>query len=528
MRNLLSIEDLTREDIELICERASSFAAVGKREIKKVPTLRGRTIVTLFYESSTRTSSSFELAAKRLSADVVSVKAQGSSVDKGESLKDTIATLTAYDPEAIVIRSPHAGAANLVAGWTDAAVVNAGDGKHEHPSQALLDVYTLLENLDSLDGKKIWIVGDVLHSRVARSCVRAFNLMGAEVTVAGPPTLIPRGFESLGCEVRYTLDEIGEADVVYALRMQQERMSEAFVPSLREYATIYQVGSRRLGPAPAPDAPRPGQPRHRALGRGDRRPELADHRPGPQRPAGADGDPLRDPDRGRAAAAGPQPRPRRPERADERAADRRAGVSARDRRSRLARGDPARLLVRGARVFDPRSGLDEVRDVVVRDGRIAELAAAGAGELPEGAERIEADGLIAMPAFFDPHVHLRTSASRTRRRSRRGPAPRPPAATAASSRWPTPSRRSDEPETIAAMRERGLPRRRGADRLRRHGDAGDAGRGADRDGGAARGRRDRVLRRRPADPLGPGDGAARSSTSTSSAATSSCTRRTRS
>ncbi len=248
MRNLLSIEDLTREDIELICERASSFAAVGKREIKKVPTLRGRTIVTLFYESSTRTSSSFELAAKRLSADVVSVKAQGSSVDKGESLKDTIATLTAYDPEAIVIRSPHAGAANLVAGWTDAAVVNAGDGKHEHPSQALLDVYTLLENLDSLDGKKIWIVGDVLHSRVARSCVRAFKLMGAEVTVAGPPTLIPRGFESLGCEVRYTLDEIGEADVVYALRMQQERMSEAFVPSLREYATIYQVGSRRLAP----------------------------------------------------------------------------------------------------------------------------------------------------------------------------------------------------------------------------------------------------------------------------------------
>ncbi len=248
MRNLLSIEDLSRDHIELVCERARSFAEVGRREIKKVPTLRGRTIVTLFYESSTRTSSSFELAAKRLSADVVSVKAQGSSVDKGESLKDTIATLTAYEPEAIVIRSPQAGAAQLVAGWTDAAVINAGDGKHEHPSQALLDVYTLIERSGPLDGRKIWIVGDVTHSRVARSCVRAFILMGAEVTVAGPPTLIPRGFESLGCKVRYTLDGIGEADVIYALRMQRERMSEAFVPSLREYATKYQISGRRLGP----------------------------------------------------------------------------------------------------------------------------------------------------------------------------------------------------------------------------------------------------------------------------------------
>ena len=156
-----------------------------------MPTLRGRTIVSLFYEASTRTSSSFELAAKRLSADVVSVKSVGSSVDKGESLRDTIATLSAYEPEAIVIRAPEAGAAALVAGWTDAAVVNAGDGKHEHPSQALLDVYTLVERVGPLDGKRIWIVGDVAHSRVARSCIRAFAAMGAAVTVAGPPTLIP-------------------------------------------------------------------------------------------------------------------------------------------------------------------------------------------------------------------------------------------------------------------------------------------------------------------------------------------------
>jgi aspartate carbamoyltransferase catalytic subunit len=249
MRHLLSMGDLDRSDIERIMERAEGFAEVGRRDIKKVPTLRGRTIVNLFYESSTRTSSSFELAAKRLSADVVSVKSTGSSVDKGESLKDTIATLGAYGPEAIVIRSPHAGAADLVARWSDAAVVNAGDGKHEHPSQALLDVYTLRRRMGSLEGKRIWIVGDVLHSRVARSNVLAFRMMGAEVTVCGPPTLIPRGVEqALGCRVAYELDGLEEADVVYALRMQRERMRESFVPSLREYAARYQIDSRRLTP----------------------------------------------------------------------------------------------------------------------------------------------------------------------------------------------------------------------------------------------------------------------------------------
>ncbi|MDQ2939153.1 MAG: aspartate carbamoyltransferase catalytic subunit [Actinomycetota bacterium] len=249
MKHLLSIETLSRDEMEAILERAASFAEVGRRDIKKVPTLRGRTVVNLFFESSTRTSSSFELAAKRLSADVVSIKAAGSAVDKGESLKDTIATLSAYDPAAIVIRSPHAGAADLVARWTDASVINAGDGKHEHPSQALLDLYTLRRHLGELDGKKIWIVGDVMHSRVARSDLIAFREMGAEVTVCGPPTLIPRGIaEELGCEVAYTLDGLEEADVVYALRMQRERMSESFVPSLREYAARYQVDARRLGP----------------------------------------------------------------------------------------------------------------------------------------------------------------------------------------------------------------------------------------------------------------------------------------
>jgi aspartate carbamoyltransferase catalytic subunit len=249
MRHLLAIEDLDRAEIERVMERADSFAEVGRRDIKKVPTLRGRTIVSLFYESSTRTSASFELAAKRLSADLVSIKAAGSSVDKGESLKDTVATLSAYEPEAIVIRSPYAGAAKLVAGWTDAGVVNAGDGKHEHPSQALLDVYTLRGRLGELDGKRIWIVGDVLHSRVARSCALAFKLMGADVTLCGPPTLIPRGAAAaLGCEVTHDIAGLPEADVVYALRMQRERMSESFVPSIREYAMRFQVDGRRLGP----------------------------------------------------------------------------------------------------------------------------------------------------------------------------------------------------------------------------------------------------------------------------------------
>jgi aspartate carbamoyltransferase catalytic subunit len=245
---LLGIRELTAEEIRLILDTAGSMKEIASRDIKKVPTLRGRTVVTLFYESSTRTSSSFELAAKRLSADLVSVKAAGSSIEKGESLKDTVATLSAYDPAAIVIRHPHAGAAQLVAEWSEAAVINAGDGKHEHPSQALLDLFTLRRRLGSLEGKRIWIVGDVLHSRVARSNLIAFREMGAELTVAGPPTLIPRGIEALGCEVSYSLDGLGEADVVYALRMQSERMKESFVPSIREYASHFQIDSRRLGP----------------------------------------------------------------------------------------------------------------------------------------------------------------------------------------------------------------------------------------------------------------------------------------
>lgn len=246
MRHLLSMEDLDRAAIERILDRAKTFTEVSEREIKKVPALRGRRVLNLFYEVSTRTRSSFEIAAKSLSADVINFAASGSSVEKGESLKDTVQTLAAYRPDLIVIRTPHVGAPEMVANWTTAGVVNAGDGKHEHPTQALLDVYTLRERLGSLEGLNIWIVGDVTHSRVARSNIIAFQMLGAKVTVCGPPTLIPRGMEALGCDVEYTLDRLPEADVVYALRMQHERMSDSFVPSLREYAAQYQINGRRL------------------------------------------------------------------------------------------------------------------------------------------------------------------------------------------------------------------------------------------------------------------------------------------
>lgn len=248
MKHLLSTADLDRREIERLMTRAESFAEVLKRDIKKVPAFHGRTVVNMFFEPSTRTSSSFELAAKRLSADVVTIKGAGSSVEKGESIKDTIATLTAYDPAVIVIRSPYVGAAQAVAGSTSACVVNAGDGKHEHPSQALLDVFTLRRRLGSLEGRKVWIVGDILHSRVARSNASALQSMGAEVTFCGPPTLIPRMAEALGVSVVHSLDDLGEADVVYVLRLQKERMAEAFVASIREYVERFRIDAGRLGP----------------------------------------------------------------------------------------------------------------------------------------------------------------------------------------------------------------------------------------------------------------------------------------
>src|SRR5918912_754281 len=199
-RHFISIGDVTRDDVERLLATAQTLEGALEREVKKLPTLKGRLVVNVFYESSTRTSSSFELAAKRLSADTMSIKSSGSSVDKGESLKDTALTLGAYDPDVIVIRHPHIGAPQLVARVTDAHVVNAGDGKHQHPTQALLDLYTIRGELGRLDGLHVAIVGDVLHSRVARSLIQAFALVGARVTLVGPPALLPREIETMGCE----------------------------------------------------------------------------------------------------------------------------------------------------------------------------------------------------------------------------------------------------------------------------------------------------------------------------------------
>ena len=250
-RHLISVADLTRDDVERLLATAASFETSLDREVKKLPTLRGRLVVTLFFESSTRTSSSFELAAKRLSADTMSLKSTGSSVDKGESLKDTALTLAAYDPDVIVIRHPQIGAPQLVAAATEARIVNAGDGTHQHPTQALLDLYAMRRALGRLEGLHVAIVGDVLHSRVARSLVQALGLVGARVTLVGPPPLIPRGIEAaLGCEVSHDIGAIADADVVYVLRMQRERMLEGanYVPSLREYTARWGVTAARVRP----------------------------------------------------------------------------------------------------------------------------------------------------------------------------------------------------------------------------------------------------------------------------------------
>jgi aspartate carbamoyltransferase catalytic subunit len=243
-RHLLSVADLGREDVDRLLSTARSFALSQERENKKLPTLRGRLILNVFYESSTRTSSSFELAAKRLSADTLTLKATGSSVDKGESLKDTALTLSAYGPNVIVLRHPEAGAAEYVARLTEASVVNAGDGKHQHPTQALLDLFVMHETAGRLDGLHVAIVGDVAHSRVARSLVQALHLVGAHAILVGPPALLPVGL----APTSYDIAAIADADIVYVLRMQKERMLAGanFVPSLREYTARWGITPERL------------------------------------------------------------------------------------------------------------------------------------------------------------------------------------------------------------------------------------------------------------------------------------------
>ena len=263
-RHLISAADLSRDDALLILDTAEELASVADRPIKKLPTLRGRTVVNLFYEDSTRTRISFEAAAKRLSADVINFSAKGSSVTKGESLKDTALTLEAMGADAVVIRHSASGAAHRLAGWVRGSVVNAGDGTHEHPTQALLDAFTIRRRLgdrggrggrgsegQGLDGIRVTIAGDVLHGRVARSNVLLLSTLGAQVTLVAPPTLLPLAVGSWPCEVSYDLDsELPKSDVVMMLRVQQERMNAAFFPSVREYSRRYGLDGARMARLP--------------------------------------------------------------------------------------------------------------------------------------------------------------------------------------------------------------------------------------------------------------------------------------
>jgi aspartate carbamoyltransferase catalytic subunit len=250
-KHLLSINDVSREDIVRILDTAESFREVGTRVIKKVPALRGRTVVNLFYENSTRTRISFELAAKRLSADVINFTTSGTSVAKGESLKDTALTLQAMGADAIVVRHSSSGSPYTLTRWVRGSVLNAGDGTHEHPTQALLDLYTIRERLGRFEGLRVAIIGDVLHSRVARSLSFALVKMGAEATLVGPPTLIPPDAEAWGVQVSYDIDGVlPKLDVCYMLRVQRERQRQQYFPSVREYAHLFGLTRERVGMLP--------------------------------------------------------------------------------------------------------------------------------------------------------------------------------------------------------------------------------------------------------------------------------------
>lgn len=246
-KDVLQLEDLSREEIELILHTAKPMKEILLRPIKKLPTFRGKSVINLFYENSTRTKTSFETAAKVLGADTSSLAVAQSSVNKGETLYDTARTLQAMQPDIVVIRHASSGAAQFLAKILKAGVINAGDGQHEHPSQALLDLFTMKEHMESLEGKKILIVGDVLHSRVARSNVWSLTKLGAEVVLIGPPTLLPPEMKTLGVKMNYKLDEeLPGADVVMTLRLQLERQQAGLFPSLREYSQVYGMNRERL------------------------------------------------------------------------------------------------------------------------------------------------------------------------------------------------------------------------------------------------------------------------------------------
>ncbi|MEO5874585.1 MAG: aspartate carbamoyltransferase catalytic subunit [Streptosporangiaceae bacterium] len=250
-RHLISAADLTKDDALLVLDTADELAQIAGRSVKKLPTLRGRTVVNLFFEDSTRTRISFEAAAKRLSADVINFSAKGSSVSKGESLKDTALTLEAMGADAVVIRHNASGAPYRLADWIRGSVVNAGDGTHEHPTQALLDAFTMRRHLGELEGRKITIVGDVLHSRVARSNVLLLSTLGADVTLVAPPTLMPVSVATWPCNISYDLDStLAKSDAIMMLRVQQERMNAAYFPTVREYSRRYGLSCERFAQLP--------------------------------------------------------------------------------------------------------------------------------------------------------------------------------------------------------------------------------------------------------------------------------------
>jgi len=246
-KDLLGIEDLSREEIEAILDTAESFKDVSLRKIKKVPTLRGVTVVNFFLEPSTRTRTSFELAGKRLSADVINISASSSSILKGESLKDTAWNIEAMNADILIVRHGAAGAAHFLSGMLDCSVINAGDGAHEHPTQALLDLFSIRERKQKIDGLTVAIVGDIAHSRVARSNIFALRKLGAQVRIAGPGTMIPLGVEAMDVQVCRSLDEaIDGADVIMMLRIQRERQEKSLFPSVREYARFFGLTRQRL------------------------------------------------------------------------------------------------------------------------------------------------------------------------------------------------------------------------------------------------------------------------------------------
>ena len=246
-KDLLSIADLTREEIYLILDTTVAMREIGLRPIKKVPALRGKTIVNLFFEPSTRTRTSFEIAEKRLSADTLNIAMATSSVQKGETLADTVMNIEAMAPDMIVVRHASSGAGHLLSRICKSRIINAGDGMHEHPTQALLDAFTIREHKQRIEGLKVAIIGDLLHSRVLRSNVRLLTMLGADVHLSGPSTMVPVGIERLGVRVTTSVDEaVAEADVIMMLRIQQERMQGAFIPSLREYFSVFGMTAARV------------------------------------------------------------------------------------------------------------------------------------------------------------------------------------------------------------------------------------------------------------------------------------------